>query len=332
MQFSVIYQLPERFVHCHMHQLVEILPGPSLIDIKGRDSSKTMFVSIILHGNEPTGLYAIQKFLKHFGGIPPVNLCLLVGNVFAAEHGVRMLHGQPDFNRIWNGDTSLEEQWASQVKKYVLEKNPFVVVDLHNNTGRNPHYACINQLDDSLYRLSGAFNNQVVYFETPKETLSIAFSEDVPAVTLECGLPHDLDGVDRAFNYLVQLAELGDLERLPQNKDFVLYEVQSKITVKNGFDIFVGDKTTDNAVSFLRDLDEFNFNFLSEGTVIGRALSEETPLKVVDAAGLDVHDLYLRYEFGKIIVNQDVVPSMISLDPRIISQDCLGYLMMEKEL
>lgn len=60
-----------------------------------------LFVSMLLHGNETTGLLAVQRLLDKYRDQPlPRALSVFVGNVEAARLGLRRLEGQPDYNRI----------------------------------------------------------------------------------------------------------------------------------------------------------------------------------------------------------------------------------------
>ena len=61
-----------------------------------------MFVSVLLHGNEDTGLAAAQEVLRrHLSRELHRSLLLFVGNVAAAAANVRTLPGQADYNRVW---------------------------------------------------------------------------------------------------------------------------------------------------------------------------------------------------------------------------------------
>ena len=100
---SIIEHLPEGFLDIEAHHLHTILDGPTLIHLPGRQPDP-LFVSILLHGNEITGLLAIQQLLKHYGDRQlPRSLSLFVGNIRAARARVRRLDTQHDFNRIWRG-------------------------------------------------------------------------------------------------------------------------------------------------------------------------------------------------------------------------------------
>ena len=78
------------------------------------------------------------------GGVPP--MLLYVGNVEAARAGERTLAHQRDFNRAWNGGEAPEAQLARQVTHHAMEARPRLAIDLHNNTGTNPHYSVLTDL------------------------------------------------------------------------------------------------------------------------------------------------------------------------------------------
>ena len=64
---------------------------------------------LLLHGNEPTGLLAIQSLLQRYKDkILPRSLSIFFGNVSAASKRARRLDEQADYNRIWPG-TELAE-------------------------------------------------------------------------------------------------------------------------------------------------------------------------------------------------------------------------------
>jgi len=141
---NILRSLPPGFLHSTARDLHRILPGPTLVHLEGR-RTPALFVSILLHGNEDVGLQAIQLLLRHYRDRPlPRALSLFVGNVAAAERGVRRLPGQPDYNRAWPGgeeEGSAEHALLSQVVEEMQQRGVFASIDLHNNTGLNPHYA-----------------------------------------------------------------------------------------------------------------------------------------------------------------------------------------------
>jgi hypothetical protein len=51
------------------------------------------------------------------------------------------------------------------------------------------------------------------------------------------------------------------------------------------------------------------------------------PLEVWDEAGVAVADRYFEVVNGELRTRRSVMPAMLTLDERIIRQDCLCYLM-----
>jgi len=93
--------LPNGFLHVEANELHTVLTGPTLIHLPGRRDAP-LFVSILLHGNEDTGLKAMQAVLKKYQNQPlPRALSIFVGNIDAARENVRRLEGQLDYNRVW---------------------------------------------------------------------------------------------------------------------------------------------------------------------------------------------------------------------------------------
>ena len=348
---TILDQIPEGFTDCAPKDLLSILSGPTLIHLEGKHK-EPLLVSILLHGNEPTGLLAIQLFLKKMQGKPlPRALSLFVGNVTAAQQGLRHLHNQPDYNRIWPYDHILNEGEAStevntpehammkQIVEIMRDKKVFVSVDIHNNTGLNPHYGCINKLDSRFFHLATLFSRTVVYFIRPKGVQSMAFADICPAVTVECGKPDQPYGATHAADFINACLHLTEIPSQPlATHDMDLFHTVATITVPEhisfGFidPVSNSDKTAESTstdISFPTTLDHLNFTELTTGTTLGILNTEQTkiPLLVTDEQGQDATNRYLNLEAGELRTTREFMPSMFTLDHEVIRQDCLGYLM-----
>ncbi len=170
--YALFDKVPDGFLDCPADRLASILPGPSLIDLPGRGQNP-LFLSVLLHGNENSGLLAVQNALRrHADRLLPRGLLLFVGNVKAAAAHVRTLPEQADFNRVWPGTLTPdapEAIMAQEVFDYVASRNPFASIDIHNNTGFNPHYSCITRLEPEFIALARLFSRIVVHFQRPAE-------------------------------------------------------------------------------------------------------------------------------------------------------------------
>ena len=322
--------LPSGFLDIEATHLADILPGPTLIHLPGR-RPQPLFVSVMLHGNEITGWHAIQDLLRQYQDRElPRALSIFVGNISAAQQGMRRLDGQPDYNRIWPGteQTALPEvAMMQQVKDEMRKRNVFASIDIHNNTGINPHYACINVLDDRFYHLATLFSRIVVYFTRPVVVQSAAFADLCPAVTVECGKVGEKHSEDHARAFVDAALHLSDIPTHPfPEQDIGLFHTIAIVKVPAGVDFsFNGD---DCQICFDSDIDHMNFRELEVGTRLGRVCQQNgVHLEAWDNDGKNIGDEIFSYANNEICTVKPVMPSMLTLNERVIKQDCLCYLM-----
>ncbi|MFW2374116.1 MAG: M14 family metallopeptidase, partial [Gammaproteobacteria bacterium] len=263
--FNEIDQLPEGFLSCKVEHLHDILQKPSLIHLQG-EIEQPLFISTLLHGNETTGFYALQNLLNDYKDQKlPRSLSIFIGNTEAAVTGQRRLERQIDYNRIWPGTHEhylAEAHMMKQVTDIMRERQPFASIDIHNNTGRNPHYGCINLLDNRYLSLAGMFSDIVVYFTSPKGVQSAAFAEFCPAVTLECGQSGEMDGVLHATRYLNRVMNLPQLPTEAQ-QNINLYHTVARVMIPEGYSFGFADDAT---INLYPEIEMYNFCELKPGT------------------------------------------------------------------
>jgi succinylglutamate desuccinylase len=327
---TVLESVPPGLLEVDARRLHEVLAGPTLLHLPGRRAAP-LFVSVLLHGNEPVGLEAVQAVLRAYAGRElPRELSVFFGNVEAARQGLRYLEGQPDYNRIWppgvSGDTP-EHRAVRQVVEEMRRRGVFASLDIHNNTGLNPHYACVNRLEQHFFHLATLFSRTVVYFTRPLGVQSLAFAELCPAVTVECGQAGQGAGVTHAQEFIDACLHLVDIPTHPVAiHDMDLFHTMA--TVKVPGDVSFGVDRADVGLRLPPDLDLLNFRELPQGTILGRVRSEaELVLQAWDEHGQDVSQRYFRQVDGEIRTAVPVMPSMLTLDERVIRQDCLCYFM-----
>lgn len=327
---TILESLPPGLLEADVTHLHEVLPGPTLIHLPGR-RPEPLLVSVLLHGNEPVGLQAVQALLRgHAGRELPRALSVFIGNVAAARYGARFLEGQPDYNRIWPGGGSgdgPEHRMMRRVMEEMRARRVFASVDIHNNTGLNPHYACINRLDHRFFHLAALFGRTVVYFLRPRGVQAMAFAELCPAVTLECGQPGQALGIEHAAEYLDACLRLAEIPAHPvPPHDVDLFHTMAVIKVPETVSFGFGSANVD--IRFTRDLDLLNFRELPAGTALGWAHhGDSVRLEAWDEQGQDVSARYFQLANGEICTAVPVMPSMLTRDEHVIRQDCLCYFM-----
>ena len=326
---ATLGSLPAGFLECGARDLHLILDGPTLIELAG-ERGPPLFVSILLHGNEDSGLDAVQRVIGRYQERRlPRSLMLLIGNVDAARGGLRRLDGQPDYNRIWPGtarfgDTA-EARMMAEVHARVVDRAAMAAIDFHNNTGRNPHYSVVCNRDPRTLGLAALFSRSVVCFRGIPGTQTASFAALMPAITAECGLPGEAANAEAAARFLDAAL---NLEEVPggasESEALELYHTLGVVRMRE--DVSFGFGTGPADVRFKPALDAHNFRKMKSGTVLGET-DIPMPLLMIDEAGRDVAERYFETGGGKLRLTQDAVPAMFTTDPRIVRQDCLCYLM-----
>lgn len=323
-------RIPDGFLDADPADLLSLLGGPTLIHLPGR-RVPALFVSILLHGNEHTSLRALQILLRKAAARAlPRALSIFVGNVGAAAAGLRRLDGQPDWNRIWPGSEEPpgpERALADAVTAEMRARGVFASIDVHNNTGLNPHYGCVTRLDAASLHLSALFSRIAVYFTRPTGVQTGAFADFAPSVAIECGKSGDPANDARAAEYLEACLHLSELPSHPvAAHDLDLFHTVCTVKVRE--DVGFAFAPEDAALQFDADLDHMNFRELAAGTPIART-DRQTPLPLLatDNDGGDVTGGYFSVDAGRLLLRRAVMPAMLTLDRRVIRQDCLCYLM-----
>jgi succinylglutamate desuccinylase len=330
LRLNQLEYIPEGLLSAAPEALHRLLSGPTLIHLSGKRSTP-LFISVLLHGNEPTGFFALQALLKKYQQKElPRSVSIFFGNTLAAEQKVRRLEDQPDFNRVWPG-TEFSECPETRLTREVFEimkkRGVFASIDIHNNTGLNPHYACINNLGNQFIQLASLFGRLCVYFIRPKGVQSQAFARICPAVTLECGRPGQQHGVEHALEFLnscLHLTEISDHPVAPQDID--IFHTVAQVKIRKDISFSFDDANVDFILD--KDLERMNFTEIPSGTALGRVLNGAFfPLIAKDEHGKEITEEFFNIHANELHLTRKTMPSMLTLNESVIKQDCFCYLM-----
>jgi hypothetical protein len=321
-------RLPDGFLEAAPEGMLELLGGPTLVHLEGVRAAP-LFVSLLLHGDEGSGLGAVQRLLRrHAGRRLPRALSIFVGNVAAAHARVRRLPEQPDYNRVWPGGDAPECAETALMRDVIAAmrpRSPFASVDIHNNSGINPFYACVTRIEPVFLRLATLFSRTTVFFSEPRGVQTQAFAELCPAVTVECGRPGEGDA--HAAEFLDAVLHLAEFPRHAlTHGDVDLFHTVA--TVKVPPDVSISFDGSPADLVFRADLDHLNFCELAPGTPIATARREPAALLEVpsDEGGNRWRELF-AVRGGTLFLERRLMPSMLTRSIRAVRQDCLCYLM-----
>jgi len=332
--------IPSAFLSISHRQIKDLFKTPTLIHLSG-EKHPALFISILLHGNEFSGLEIMQEILQKYQTTDsyklPREIWLFVGNVDAAQMGVRLKDDQTDFNRAWPGTLEPDSDTAiliQEVMDTITQNELFAAIDLHNNTGQNPPYGCISVVNEKNKYLSSFFNHFAMVFQSPKGVSTMAFDDICPAITLECATPGNEPAKKRAFELIDDLMHMDHFPEKPlATHDLQL--VKNTATIKINTDItfcfenFENKEYSDSLgydLILVKNFDHHNFTVLEKGEVFAYAKVAK-PLLVIAPDGQDITEEFIQNNNGKISLKKALMPAMISIDKKIVIQDCLCYLL-----
>ena len=123
------------------------------------------------------------------------------------------------------------------------------------------------------------------------------------------------------------------MDHFPQ-KDVAEHDlqlVQNSATVKINQDVTFSFADTTATLDELdlvvvNNFDLHNFTTLKKGEVFAHAKIEK-PFIVTSPSGEDITDMIIENHNGAISLKRELMPAMISMDKKIVLQDCLCYLL-----
>ena len=327
MKLNILKEFPEELLHIGPKNIHEILGGPTLFHLAG-DGDDALFLSILLHANETSSFFVLQRLIKKYKNKKlPRTLIVFVGNTYAAAESMRHLPGQADFNRIWEEGEAAENKMALDVIAYAKENNLFASIDIHNNTGKNPLYGCVNVANEEFLNLASHFGEHTVYFTEPHNVQSMAFSKICPSTTIEAGLPGSETGIEAAFKFVDDILKAKKLIRNPRRPSSEVFHTIARIKVSPEARVdFENDKDSEADLSFHSNIDTQNFTIIPKNTHVGYA--KNLNLVWVEANdGTIITDEFLKIVDGELLTNRLFIPSMFTKDIYVMKEDCLGYVM-----
>lgn len=330
---NILNELPDAFLDINYRDIKKVFDKPTLIYLKG-SKDPALFISIMLHGNEFSGLMIMQEIFKKYkesqGYNLPRSIWLFIGNVEAASQGVRRLENELDFNRAWPGTTEPDAPAAKlidTVMRTITKEELFAAVDLHNNTGKNPPYGCISVVNEKNKYLCSFFNHIAMVFHIPKGISTMAFDDICPAITLECSTPGNRLGIDKAVALIDDLIHMDHFPDKPlPSHDLQLVQNSAVLKIAENVNFGFENEKGDFDLTLVENFDRHNFTRLETSEVFAYTTLHK-PLIATSDDGRDVTDALIHNDNGALSLKRPLMPAMITLDKQIILQDCLCYLL-----
>jgi hypothetical protein len=333
--FVIGHDLKRNEIPAHELDFLRTLGGPTLLRLAGRDTTRTRVVSTLLHGNEPSGMRSVLRFLRS-AKIPATNVLIFIGAVETAltapELSHRALPGQTDANRVWTPPWNTPQgKVARQVLEQIRIAEPECLIDLHNNTGHNPAYGVAFKVGPAELSLVSLFADRVVH--TPLELRSFIEGtvNDYPSVTIECGRAGDPAADEVAWQGLQRFLELDHIDFANPRRPLLILGAPVRVCLEDAVALAFAD-AADPAVplTISRNIDRHNFERLATGSPIGWvAPGSAWPLKAIADAGQECSRTLFEIDEGVLRSRRDFIPIMMTTNREIARSDCLFYAVQQ---
>ena len=307
-------------LECEAKNLHALLENPTIFDLS--NGYPASFISVLLHGNEVTGWDAIRRYISTQDMSKPCNsMVLYVGNVEAAATNQRLLAQQMDFNRIWCGGNRPEHEHAEKVVGYLREIKPRFALDIHNNSGLNPHYSVITHATIDCLFHARKFSDIALLAPKPHSVITRRLNELCPSITIEVGLSGEQDSLDRTLEYLDYVAN-NDASTIERPNDLSVFRTIASMQIESS-----GSANFCTFPDLNADLQRLNFSLVPAGTYLTKTLNDDWTIKVYDNDDNDETQRYLDVNHSQVRFQQSVFMAMFTLNKQNAYQDCVCYFL-----
>jgi hypothetical protein len=321
-------------IPARVNDFLQSLPGPVAIELSGRDSSRSRVLVTLSHGNEPSGLGAVHRWLRE-GRQPETDVAVVMGAVEAAMAEPLFFHRQlpatRDLNRCFNPPYKDKQgEIARAMLAYIRGRAPEAVIDMHNTSGSSAAFAvCIG---DALphQALVSHFAERMVVTDL---RLGSLMEQDVgcPVVTIECGGARDEASDVIAYDGLEKFFTTPDLYKDPRPVSLFRHPLRLELSPHSRIE-YAERPLHDRDVTVRQDIERFNFVPLGATDMLGW-VDQEGLAHLRIGSDYQPHEVdeFFRIRDGILFPQCGMRLFMATTRPDIAASDCLFYFVCDAD-
>jgi Succinylglutamate desuccinylase / Aspartoacylase family len=331
-RFQYLHNPPTDMLGNSAEEFLQKLTRPSCIVLDGEDNTRSRAIVTLLHGNEPSGVKALFRWLKSQRRPAVTTVCLIASVQAALEEPMfsyRVLPGQRDLNRCFRAPfQDSQGELAAEILEILNEHQPEAVVDVHNTSGSGPSFGVAISIDKKHEALISLFTNRLVTNDLRLGAIMEIAEHLFPTVTIECGGRLDDDAHELAWDGLQRFMTTSDI-LTPQAADWGLEVFRNPVRLEldDGCRLTYADNPQAGYDLTLKtDIEHYNFGLVKEATLLGWV--GEKGLSIFSSQNLQqecVLSELLTLRDGGLYTAQDLKLFMITNNPSIARMDCLFY-------
>lgn len=314
-------------------EFLKKLPGPTHIHISGKQSDRSRAMTTLMHGNEPSGLFALHNVLKQKIR-PLVDIHCYVMSVDAAKQSpgfvYRMLPHHKDLNRCFKPPygESEQEQLAKALLDELRRRQPECLIDVHNTSGSSPAFGVTTFMDERHDALVSLFTHRMIVTDLSLGAIMEISDSILPSVTIECGGAQDRESNLVATEGLIRYMTKEDVLGV-KHSDLSLefFHNPMRLELHEDSAIAFGEhKLVDDGITLLPDIENYNFGFVNRQTRLGFVDGELADnLFAKSPTGEDCLRDYFEVREHELYPRQQLKLFMVTTNPEIARKDCLFY-------
>ena len=230
-------------------QFLMTLTGPTVIDVSGIDETRCRVFTTLLHGDEPSGLIAMHRWLTGNDElpIPNTNVRFIICSVEAANisplFSRRYLDGGKDINRCFSDNNTGGCGFCTRallIEKAIKEVKPEILVDLHNCAGSGPAFAVAPIITPEVLSITSYFCQTIILSGLQLGSL-MERKFDCPMIAVKCGGSNDEQSHHIAYQGLKQLTLNEQSKGFDQNRAVDIIYKPLRLELKPHTSLSYGD-------------------------------------------------------------------------------------------
>ena len=328
-------------LHADYEQFLLSMTGPTVIDISGKDGNKCRVFTTLLHGNEPSGLIAMHRYLteKVMQYKPTTSLRFIICSVEAATtrplFSNRFVHGGIDINRCFGKNCSFEChegqrgycQRASLIEQAIKEVKPEMVIDLHNSSSSGPTFAISSVVTTETLALASLFCQTLILSDLSMGSI-MEKDFNCPFITIECGGCQDEQAHEIAFSGISQVGHCDNIGYIQQEKPVEVVYRPLRLQLKANIQLSYAQHDEGySGVTLKENIECFNFGSAHQdemlGWIDGNGLDN---LQLIDKSGTNVLTQYFYARENQLVCRHNLRLFKATTNKSTAINDCLFYV------
>ena len=319
-----------------VEDFLKVLQGPTAFFLQGMQQDRCRAMVTLLHGNEPSGVKALQRWLRS-GATPVVNVVCIVASIEAAllapSFSHRVAPGKRDLNRCFRApfDDSQGEV-AEQILEVLTNAKPEAVVDIHNTSGSGPGFGVAVSSDEQHQALVSLFSDVLVTNDLRIGALMEIADHLCPTATIECGGRMDREADELAWRGLQAFMNMPEIfSRGAGGVDVKI--VQNPVRLELAADCslaYANGRSANYDLVLLPGIERLNYGAVAEATHLGWVGERGQDIfRAVDHDGNSIVDELITIDGDELYTARALKLFMVTNDPQIAKMDCLLYAARE---